>query len=135
MTAIARTAEDTAVLLHRCGHGDRVAFRALYDLWAGRLHGIVYRITRQPSLAADATHDAFVQIWREAHRFDPERGGAEAFVISLVRYRALDIVRRNRREIPGYEPEDQEDESPDALSRMISSSEGAALHRCLARLK
>ena len=136
MSASAPQADDTAVLLHRCGNGDRAAFRALYDRWSRRLHGIAFRITRQSSLAADATHDAFVQIWREAHRFDPERGTAEAFLISLVRYRALDIVRRRGREVLGFEPpEESEDESPDALSRMVASSEGAALHRCMQRLE
>ena len=97
-------ADDTATLLLRCGNGDRAAFRTLYDRWSGRLHGIALRITRQAPLAADATHDAFVQVWQQAHRFDPARGNAEAFLVSLVRYRALDIVRRRGREISGYEP-------------------------------
>ena len=127
--------DDTAALLHRCANGEQAAFRALYDRWAARMHGIALRIVRQPSLAADATHDAFVQVWQQAHRFDPERGSAEAFLVSLVRYRALDIVRRTARETPGYEPEEQEDESPDALSLMVATSEGAALQRCLGRLE
>lgn len=135
MSVLAAPVDDNASLLRRCGQGDRAAFRLLYDRWGSRLHGIALRITRQPSLAADATHDAFVQVWQQAHRFDPERGTAEAFLISLVRYRALDIVRRHGRETPGYEPEEVEDESPDALSRMVSSSEGAALHRCLRQLE
>jgi anti-sigma-K factor RskA len=37
------------------------------------LYGIALRITRQPSLAADALHDAFLQIWRQAHPFDAAR--------------------------------------------------------------
>jgi RNA polymerase sigma-70 factor (ECF subfamily) len=134
MSGMAQTVDDTALLLHRCGSGDRAAFRALYDRWSGRLHGIALRITRESSLAADATHDAFVQIWREAYRFDLGRGTPEAFLISLVRYRALDIVRRRQRERPGYEPDERADESPDALARMVSSSEGAALQRCMERL-
>jgi RNA polymerase sigma-70 factor (ECF subfamily) len=127
--------DATALLLRRCAVGDFAGFRVLYDRWGGRLNGIALRITRQPSLAADATHDAFVQVWQRAHQFDPERGSAEAFLVSLVRYRALDIVRRQGRDMPGYEPPEQEDESPDALSRLISTSEGAALHRCLNELE
>ena len=76
-----------------------------------------------------------MQVWQQAHRFDPERGSADAFLVTLVRYRALDIVRRTSREISGYEGEEQEDESPDALSRLVSSSEGVALKRCLERLE
>jgi len=128
-------ADDTALLLQRCAGGDRGAFRALYDRWGGRLNGIALRITRQASLAADATQDAFVQIWQQAQRFDPARGTAEAFLVSLVRYRALDLVRRQSREVPGYEAEEREDDSPDALSRLVSTAEGAALHRCLGTLE
>jgi RNA polymerase sigma factor (sigma-70 family) len=128
-------ADDTDVLLHRCTAGDRAAFRLLYDRWGGRLYGIALRITRQASLAADATQDAFVQIWQQAHRFDPERGGPEAWLIGITRYRALDIVRRQSREVPGYEPDEREDESPDALARLISTAEGAALQRCLGELE
>lgn len=127
--------DDTEALLQRCAAGDRVGFRALYDLWGARLHGIALRITRQSSLAADATHDAFVQVWQRADHFDPRRGSPEAFLISLVRYRALDIVRRQGRTMSDDERSEQEDESPDALSHLISISEGVVLHHCLAQLE
>jgi len=133
MLAAAPTDEsdDSAALLQRCGAGDRAAFRALYERWGSRLHGVALRITRQAALAADATHDAFVQVWQQANRFDPARGTAEAFLVTLVRYRALDLVRRQTREMPGYEPAEQQDDAPDALARLVSSAEGAALQRCL----
>jgi len=134
-TTIAAASDDISTLLHRCAGGDRAAFRLLYDRWGDRLYGIALRITRQPSLAADAVHDAFLQIWQQAHRFDPERGSPEAWMIGMVRFRALDLVRRQAREVPGYEPVDLEDETPDALARLVSTSEGAALHRCLNELE
>jgi len=134
-SAPATEADDTDALLHRCAGGDRAAFRLLYDRWGDRLYGVALRITRQAPLAADATQDAFVQIWQQAHRFDPERGGPGTWLISMVRYRALDIVRRQAREVPGYQPEEREDETPDALARLVSSAEGAALQRCLRELE
>jgi len=126
--------DDTEALLHRCAGGDRVAFRSLYDRWGSRLYGIALRITRQAALAADATQDAFVQIWQQAHRFDPERGSTEAWLVGIVRYRALDIMRRGAREVSGFEPPETADETPDALARLVSTAEGAALHRCLGEL-
>jgi RNA polymerase sigma-70 factor (ECF subfamily) len=126
---------DLTALLGRCASGDRAAFRTLYDGQSGRLHGLALRITRDPGLAADATHDAFVQVWNQAVRFDPSRGAAGAWLTSIVRYRALDITRRRVREKPGYEPPEQEDESPDALSQLVSSAEGAALRQCLDELE
>ena len=128
-------ADDTEALLHRCAGGDRAAFRLLYDRWGNRLHGIALRITRQPALAADATQDAFVQIWQQAYRFDRDRGGPEAWLVGIVRYRALDLIRRQSREVPGYDPPETEDGSPDALARLVSTAEGAALHRCLGELE
>ena len=122
------------MLLRACGGGDRAAFRRLYELWGARLHGIALRITHQPSLAADATHDAFVQVWQRAARFDPARGSPEAWLVSLVRYRALDIVRNRAREVGGYEPADEADEAPDAFTALARSAEGAALKRCLDEL-
>ncbi len=134
-TIHAAASDETAALLHRCAGGDRAACRLLYDRWGSRLYGIALRITRQPSTAADALHDAFLQIWQQAHRFDPDRGSPEAWMVGMVRYRALDIVRRQAREMPGYEPDEQEDETPDALARLVSSTEGAALRRCLQELE
>jgi len=127
--------DDTDSLLHRCAGGDRAAFRQLYDRWGHRLYGIALRITRQAAPAADARADAFVQIWQQAHRFDPERGSTEAWLIGIVRYRALDIMRSRTREVPGYEPPEIADESPDALARLVGTAEGAALHRCLGELE
>ena len=129
-----RSIDDPTGLLLRCASSDREAFRALYDQWAAMLHGIALRITRQPTLAADATHDAFVQVWRQAHRFDPARGSAEAFLVSLVRYRALDIVRRGARDVAGDEPDERPDEGPDAFEQLAGKLEGTALHRCLGLL-
>ena len=134
-TVHAAAGDDTAALLHRCAGGDCTAFRLLYDRWSSRLYGVALRITRETSLAGDALHDAFLQIWQMAHRYDPDRGGAEAWMVGMVRFRALDIVRRRAREVPGYEPEEREDESPDAPARLVSTTEGAALHRCLNELE
>ena len=66
--------------------------------------------------------DSIVQIWQQAHRFDPDRGGPQAWMVGIVRYRALDIVRRQSREVPGYEAQDREDETPDALARLVSTA-------------
>ena len=128
------TAELAALLL-RCAEGDRAAFRRLYDLQSARLYAIALRITRQSATAADAVHDAFLQVWQYAARFDPSRGNPEAWLLSLVRYRALDIARRGAREMPGLELPEAADPDPDPLARLIGTTEGEALHRCLETLE
>jgi RNA polymerase sigma-70 factor (ECF subfamily) len=122
-------------LLGRCADGDKAAFRRLYDLVAPQLHAVALRLTRERSLAADAVHDAFLQVWQRAGRFDPARGTAETWLVSLVRYRALDLIRRRGREITGTELPDRPDEGPDQLARLSGAREGAALRRCLDELE
>lgn len=124
-----------ADLLHRIAGGDRAALRHLYDLQSPRLFGVALRITRDPDLASDALHDAFMQVLKQAGRFDPARGNSEAWLTSLARYRALDIVRSRRREVSGYEPADKPGFDPDALEILSSTEEGQALRSCLGQLE
>ena len=93
------------------------------------------RITRDPALAADATHDAFVQVWQQAGRYDAALGEAGSWLMSLARYRALDLVRRRGREVLGHEAMVEEaDRGPDPLGQLMASVDGSALHRCLQTL-
>jgi RNA polymerase sigma-70 factor (ECF subfamily) len=124
-----------AELLRLIAAGDRVAFRRLYERVGGRLYGVALRITREAPLAADAVHDAFLQVWRNASRFEAGRGTPEAWLLSLVRYRALDIARRRGREAPTEEMPEPVDEEPDALTRLADSEGAAALRACLEQLE
>ncbi len=126
---------ELAELLAQCANGDRAAFRRLYDLQSARLYGAALRITRQSALAADAVHDALLQVWQNAARFDPARGQGEAWLLSLVRYRALDIARRTQRETPVADIAEQIDEDPDPLARLQTAAEASELHRCLMTLE
>ena len=119
------------MLLVRCAQADGGAFRRLYDQQSAVLYGVAMRITRDAALASDAVHDAMLQVWRNAARFDPARGNGRAWLISLVRYRALDMISRTKREVKGAEVPEQVDPEPLALDRLQASREGQALHRCL----
>lgn len=122
-----------ADLVARCGAGDRAAFRALYDRQSARLYGIALRITRDPSLAADAVHDAFIQVWERAAAYDTARGSGEAWLTALVRYRAIDLIRRRRETAPSVAAE-IEDDAPGPLEALLASDRGLALHRCIGEL-
>ena len=127
--------ETIESLLARCSGGDRAAFRKLYDLQAPRLYGQALRLTRQPQLAADAVHDAFLQVWQRSSRFDARRGSAEVWLSSLLRYRAIDILRRRGRENYGPAPVEEPDAGPDPLGQLMASAEAEALRRCLEQLE
>ncbi|GAB0117767.1 sigma-70 family RNA polymerase sigma factor [Acidisoma sp. 7E03] len=126
--------ETAAALLYRTAEGDAAAFRVLYEQQSPRLYALALRMTRQPPLASDALQDTFVQVWRQAARFDPQRGSAEAWLIGLLRFRAIDILRSRQREEPGYEPPESADPAPDPFEQVRASRDTAALYDCLGTL-
>jgi RNA polymerase sigma-70 factor (ECF subfamily) len=83
-----------------CARGDRSALRRIYEQEASRLLGVALRILRRRDLANDALHDAFLQIWEKSGSFDPGRGAGRAWIFSVVRHRALNMLRDHSREGP-----------------------------------
>jgi RNA polymerase sigma-70 factor, ECF subfamily len=128
-----RAATSSEMLLQRCATGDRAAFRALYDRHSPRLYAVALRITRRPPLAGDAVQDAFIQVWRNSGQFVPGRGSAEAWMTGLVRYRALDLLRRSGPPMQSLEDVQASEEEPD-LSALAANADGRALRQCLDRL-
>jgi RNA polymerase sigma-70 factor (ECF subfamily) len=96
-----RTATGT-VVLRRLAEGDASALAELYDRHAGLAFGLALRILRERTEAEDVVQEAFVQVWRQAGRYDPGRGSPEAWLCAIVRTRAIDRLRRrlSRREQP-----------------------------------
>lgn len=83
-------------LLVRTGQGDRDAFETLYDRFVPRVFGLVKKVVRDPTLSRDTTQDVLTELWRTAPRFDPERGNAVAWILTLAHRRAVDTVRREQ---------------------------------------
>ena len=93
--AAPRVAHDVAEdLIQLCAAGDRAAFAELYDFFSARAYGIALRVVRDPALAEDVAHDAWLNVWDCAAAFDPARGSAAGWIMSLVHRRAVDTVRR-----------------------------------------
>src|SRR5215813_330616 len=92
------------VLIEAVGRGSQGALKRLYEIESRRLYGIALRIVQRPEIAADVLQDAFVQIWRNAAAFSAERGAGAAWLTGIVRFRALDAVRKLRREVLSDDP-------------------------------
>lgn len=85
--------EPPEVLLARAGLGDEDAFAQLYDEVAPSVFGLVRRIVRDHAQSEEVAQDVFVELWRTAPRFDPARGSAMTWVLTLAHRRAVDRVR------------------------------------------
>ncbi len=84
-------------VLSRLARADEGALAELYDRFDRVAYGLAFRILRDTSLAQDAVQDAFLAVWRTAASFDPRRGKASTWVLTLVHRRAVDLVRREDR--------------------------------------
>lgn len=75
------------------GH-DEQALAELYEATLTRVYGIALRITRNPQAAEEVSEDVYWQVWREAPRFDTQRGNVIAWLLTIARSRALDYLRK-----------------------------------------
>jgi len=90
------SAHDADLLLGRTARGDERAFELLYDVVAAPVHGLARRVVRDPAMAEEVTQEVMIEVWRTAPRYDPERGGAMAWIMTIAHRRAVDRVRREQ---------------------------------------
>jgi RNA polymerase sigma-70 factor (ECF subfamily) len=87
-------------LLGAMADGDAHAASDLYKLIGGRIFGIAQRILRDTGLAEDAAHEAFMKIWKNAHRFDAKKGKPSTWITIVARHAALDRRPREMKPLP-----------------------------------
>lgn len=88
--------DDDAELVAAIAAGDRDALATLYDRHASLLLGIAIRIVRDRREAEDLVHDVFLEAWRAARDFDPNRGRVRTWLAIRMRSRALDHQKSAR---------------------------------------
>ena len=114
--AAAAGADEALVAAAR---GDQSAFAAFYDATAAAVHGTVLRVLRDPAQSEEVVQEVFLEAWRQAPRFDPERGTARGWVVTMAHRRAVDRVRASQastarderagvRELPPYDSVSEE---------------------------
>lgn len=85
--------EEHLKLLVKVATGDKVAFEQLYEATSSQLYAVSLKILIRQELAEDAVQEAFIRIWHNAGEYKSGRGTVLTWMISIVRYRALDILR------------------------------------------
>jgi RNA polymerase sigma-70 factor (ECF subfamily) len=128
--------------LHATARGDRQAFQALYRAASPHLFSVLLRMLRRRDVAEDALQDCFVRIWQNASSYAPDRGAPMTWMMSIARYRALDLIRRQRPEVslddedPEADPEDDHNETERGPVASSMTQEGMeVLKECLDTLQ
>jgi RNA polymerase sigma-70 factor (ECF subfamily) len=83
-------------LLQRCAARDAAALRELYEHTASQLLAVLLRILHTRAAAEDALQDVFIRIWQQAGQYEEFKGRAISWMVSIARYRAIDLVRAAR---------------------------------------
>lgn len=87
------TATRLAELLKQAGRGDEAAFAAWYDATSARAFGLAVRVLRDRAQAEEVTQESYLECWRQSARFDPGRGSAMSWLLTIVHRKAVDRVR------------------------------------------
>lgn len=83
-------------LLGRCALRDSQALNELYELVAPRLLGVLMRMLKSRAVAEEALQDVIVRVWQRAGQFEAYRGRGMAWLVSIARNRAIDMLRTQR---------------------------------------
>ena len=81
------------ILLEALRQGSVDALEELYDRHHMTALAVAYRVVRDRDLAEDVVQEAFLALWRQPESFRPERGSGRAWLLSIVRHRAIDFTR------------------------------------------
>ncbi|MDB6180860.1 sigma-70 family RNA polymerase sigma factor [Paracoccus fistulariae] len=127
--------DDLAALLARVALRDRAAFSALYQAASPKLFGICLRILRNKPEAEDALQDIFVKIWHNADRYAASRSSPYAWLNTVARNHAIDLLRARK---PGGGDLDLAEQlaadEPSPEESVINASEGRRIDACMEQL-
>jgi RNA polymerase sigma-70 factor (ECF subfamily) len=99
-----------------------------------RVFRFVVRLVRDESTAEDLISEVFLDVWRQAGRFEG-RSAVSTWMLAIARFKALSALRRR----PEEELDDEaagaiEDPSDDPEAALEKKDKGALLRKCLAGL-
>ncbi len=130
-----------AVLLEATAKGDRTALERIYELNAAKMLGIATRIVRRQDLAEEALHDAFISIWGNAGKYDRRLSAPMTWMVTILRNRCLDMLRRADHEVSLANAEGDDDwfdsiesEAPGPMELAAQTESARKLTACLTRL-
>lgn len=127
--------DPLAPLLARVALQDRAAFSALYSATAPKLMGVLLRILGNKPEAEDALQEVFTRIWLRAAAYNPEKGRAMTWLITIARYHAIDRLRARPLPMGGDDDLDTfADPTPRIETQLIAQGEVRRINDCMAAL-
>ena len=129
--------DPVAEMLSKVASQDRAAFRDLYSSTSSKLFGVLLRILTNRAEAEDALQEVFTRVWLRAGRFDPEKGRAMTWLISVTRNHAIDRLRTKVEATTATEDEADSliDTKPSAEAGLIAQGQARRIVECMSALE
>lgn len=133
------TPDDTLeALLAAVARGQQPAFAELYAKTSPHLFGLLLRMLQRRDWAEEALQDCYVRIWQKAESYSAGRGSPMAWLMTIARYRALDLLRMRRPEVNESSfdedmtsPLEREDETASPEDRAVEGEGLGRLEDCM----
>jgi RNA polymerase sigma-70 factor (ECF subfamily) len=127
-------ATSDEVLITRIASGDRLAMQVLFARHHVKVYRFVLRLVRNESTAEDLISDVFLDVWRQAGKFEG-RSQVSTWLLAIARFKALSALRKR----PDEELDDEaanaiEDPSDDPETALEKKDKGNVLRQCLSGL-
>jgi RNA polymerase sigma-70 factor (ECF subfamily) len=122
------------VLIGRIASGDRLAMQVLFARYHVRVYRFVLRLVRDESTAEDLIGEVFLDVWRQAGRFE-RRSAVSTWLLAIARFKALSALRRKPDEALDEEAAEAiEDPSDDPEVAVAKKDRSAVIRKCLGGL-
>jgi RNA polymerase sigma-70 factor (ECF subfamily) len=124
-------ATSDEVLIGRIAGGDRLAMQVLFARHHVRVYRFVLRLVREESKAEDLISEVFLDVWRQADRFEG-RSAVSTWLLAIARFKALSALRRR----PDEELDDEaaeaiEDPADNPEQSLAKKDKSAVIRKCL----
>ena len=118
-------------------HGDRDAFKLLFEHFAPRVKGLMLKAGANGEEAEEIAQDTLLAVWRKAAQFDPSSAGAPAWIFTIARNLRIDAVRRSARAgiaVPDAELEYLADPADSQETQIVKRTDSARVALAISRL-
>jgi RNA polymerase sigma-70 factor, ECF subfamily len=120
-------------LLEKVAAGNRLAMQVLFARHHVRVYRFVLRLVGNDAVAEDVTSEAFLSVWRQAHRFEA-RSAVTTWILAIARYKALAELRHRNEAPADEESAETSDPADDPEVAFQAKHRGEILRRCLTQL-
>jgi RNA polymerase sigma-70 factor (ECF subfamily) len=124
-------------LMGRVSAGSQESFGELYDRYCDRAYTVARFVCRDDGRAQEAVQEGFLSVWNSRASYRPEQGTVRAWLLTVIRFRAIDIARANSKHASQPVSEDQLEglsSVSDPLESAIKCEDARTLQASLAML-